>query len=65
MDLLIPITRINNNMGMSFGLDKCDQKVTRRGKLVRTEGIVLPEGKLGDVEDIYKYLGILQANENH
>ncbi len=26
---------------------------------------MLPEGNLGDAEDINKYLGIPQANENH
>lgn len=29
--------------------------------MVRTEGMCLPEGKVGDIQD-YKYLGIPQAN---
>lgn len=34
-------------MGMPFELEKCDRKVTKRGKVVR-----------GDTEDSYEYLGI-------
>lgn len=33
-------------------------------KVVKTEGITLPEGNIADVVDSYKYLGILQANGN-
>ncbi|KAL3988692.1 Arf-GAP with Rho-GAP domain, ANK repeat and PH domain-containing protein 1 [Sarotherodon galilaeus] len=33
----------------------------KRGKVIRTEGIELPEGNIADVEDSYKYLGIPQV----
>ncbi|XP_051920732.1 uncharacterized protein LOC127600296 isoform X1 [Hippocampus zosterae] len=49
---------------MSFGLEKCSRMVTNRGKVVRTEGVSLPEGTIADIEDSYKYLGIPQANGN-
>ncbi|XP_051929435.1 uncharacterized protein LOC127605701 [Hippocampus zosterae] len=49
---------------MSFGLEKCSRMVTKRGKVVRTEGVSLPEGTIADIEDSYKYLGIPQANGN-
>lgn len=39
--------------------------VMKTGKVVRTEGIELPEGNVPDAEDSYKYLGIPQANGRH
>lgn len=33
--------------------------VTKKGEMVRTNGITLPEDKTADVEDSYKYLGTL------
>uniref|UniRef100_A0A669EZW7 Reverse transcriptase domain-containing protein n=1 Tax=Oreochromis niloticus TaxID=8128 RepID=A0A669EZW7_ORENI len=66
IDSLIHTTRLySNDIGMSFGLEKCSRMVTKRGKVVRTEGIELPEGNIADIEDSYKYLGIPQANGNH
>ena len=38
--------------------------VSKRGKVIRTEGVELPEGSIADVQDSYKYLGIPQANGN-
>ncbi len=66
IDSLIHITRIyGNDIGMSCGLERCGQMVSKRGKMVRTEGAELPDGSTGDVQDSYKYLGIPQANGNH
>ncbi|XP_076610522.1 uncharacterized protein LOC143335176 [Chaetodon auriga] len=48
-----------------FGLDKCGRMVCRRGKIITTEGVELPEGNIADVQDSYKYLGIPQTNGNH
>ncbi len=64
IDSLIHITRIYSN-NMSFGPEKCGQMVSKRGKMIRTEGVELPEGSTADVQDSYKYLGIPQANGNH
>lgn len=55
----------SNNVGMPFILEKCSQMVMKTGKVVRTEGIELPEGNVPDAEDSYKYLGIPQANGRH
>ena len=41
----------SDDKGMSFGLDKCGQMVSKRGKMIRTEGIDLPEGNIGDIQD--------------
>ena len=49
---------------MAFGLDKCAVLVMKRGKMVRTEGIELPDGKhMREVNlDGYKYLAVLQLD---
>ena len=51
----------SDDVGMLFGLDKCAVFVLKRGKMVRTEGIELPEGKrTREVNlDGYKCLGVL------
>lgn len=62
---LIHLTRIcSNDIRMSFGLEKCDWMVTKRGKMLRIKGTELPEDHIADIQDSYKYLGILQANGN-
>lgn len=40
------------------------QNVTKKGIVVKTEGIVLPGGNIADIKDSYKYL-IPQANGSH
>ena len=54
----------SDDVGMVFGLDKCAVLVLKRGKMVRTEGIELPDGKrMREVNlDGYKYLGVLQLD---
>ncbi|TWW74442.1 Rho GTPase-activating protein 26 GTPase regulator associated with focal adhesion kinase [Takifugu flavidus] len=65
IDSLIHLTRIySKDIGMSFGLDKCGRMISRRGKVIATDGVELPEGNITDVQDSYKYLGIPQANGN-
>ncbi|TWW61002.1 hypothetical protein D4764_05G0010920 [Takifugu flavidus] len=39
--------------------------VSRRGKVIATDGVDLPEGNITDMQDSYKYLGIPQASGNH
>lgn len=36
-----------------------------REKVIRTEGVELREGRIVIIQDMYKYLGILQANQSH
>ena len=65
LDLLIQTVLIfSDNFGMVFGLDKCAMLVLKRGKIVRTEGIELPDGKqMREVNlDRCKYLGVLQLD---
>ena len=56
----------SDDVGMAFGLDKCVVLVLKRGKVVRTEGIELPDEKrMREVNlDGYKYLGKLQLDSN-
>ena len=39
-------------------LDRYCQIISKRGKIITSEGVELPQGKIVDVPD-YKYLGIL------
>lgn len=51
-DSLIHVTRIySNDIRMSLGLEKHSLRVTKRGKQVRTEEIILPEGNIADNEN--------------
>ena len=54
----------SDDVGMVFGLDKCAALVLKMGKMFRTEGIELPDGKR--MREItlyrYKYLGVLQLD---
>ena len=51
---------------MEFGIEKCAMLVMEKGKIVKSVGIELPEGKviksLQEGEN-YKYLGILEADK--
>ena len=50
---------------MEFGLKKCGLVVMKRSKVVKYDGVDLPDGRrMKSVEeDGYKYLGILEYNE--
>lgn len=48
-----------------FCISLCSRKVTKRGKVVRNEGIALPEVSAADIVDRYKYLRIPQENGKH
>ena len=51
---------------MEFGIEKCAMLVMEKGKIVKSVGIELPDGKvikfLQEGES-YKYLGILEAEK--
>lgn len=49
---------------MSIRLDKCGLMVAKRGNVIWTEGVELPEGRIVEIQDSYKYLGVPQANRN-
>ena len=48
---------------MEFGLPKCGVLIMKRGKVVKSEGISMLDGKMKNIkEGGYKYLGILEAD---
>ena len=63
---LIPITGIyRTDINMSFKLDKCNQRLSKRCNIISTEGVELPERNIGNVQNSYKYHGIPKANGNY
>ena len=67
MDSLVQTVRIfSEDIGMEFGIEKYATLVMEKGKIVKSVGIELPDGKviksLQEGES-YKYLGILEADK--
>ena len=67
MDSLLQTVRVFiEDIGMEFGIEKCGMLVMEKGKIVKSVGIELPDGKviksLQEGES-YKYLGILEADK--
>ena len=65
LDSLVQTVRVfSEDIGMQFGMKKCAILVMEKGKIVKSVGIKLPNGKviksLHEGES-YKYLGILEA----
>ena len=67
LDSLIQTVRIfNDNIGMQFGIDKCAMLVMKKGKIVKSDGIQLPNNKVIkslEERESYQYLGVLEADE--
>ena len=63
----IPVFRIfSEDIGMQFGIDKCAMLVMKKEKLVKSDGIQLPNYKIIkslEEGDSYKYLGVLEADK--
>ena len=65
LDSLVQAIRVfSEDIGMQFGKEKCAMLVIEKGKIVKSVGIELPDGK--DIKSLkegesYKYLGILEA----
>ena len=67
LDSLIQTVRMfSEDIGMQFGIDKCAMLVMKKGKIVKSDGIQLPNDKviksLQEGES-YKYLGVPEADE--
>ena len=67
MDSLVQTVRVfSEDIEMEFGTEKCAMLVIEKGKIVKSVGIELPDGKviksLQEGES-YKYLGILEADK--
>ena len=55
----------SDDIRMEFGLKKCAVVVMKRDKVVKNDGVDLPDGsRMKSIdEDGYKYLGILEYDE--
>ena len=52
----------SEDVGMKFGIEKCATLVMEEGKIVKSVGVELPDGKIIkslQEGESYKYLGIL------
>ena len=67
LDSLVRTVRVfSEDIGMEFGIEKCAMLVMEKGKIVKSVGIELPDGKvikLLQEGKSYKYLGILEADK--
>ena len=60
--LVSTVEVFSQDIGMEFGIKKCDVIIMNREKVKSTDGIELPSGeKIRELEEYgYKYLGILE-----
>ena len=67
LDSLVQRVRVfREDIGMEFGIEKCAMLVVEKGKIVKSVGIELPDGKVIkslQKGETYKYLGILEADK--
>ena len=65
--LVHTVRLFSSDTGMDFGVEKCTVMVMKRGKLDKSEGIRLPDGRIirsiGDDVEGCKYLGVLEADD--
>ena len=56
---------VSTDIGMELGYRKCGLLIVKRGKIVRNQGIELPNGQtMKEVEqEGYKYLGIVELDK--
>ena len=65
IDSLVNTVRIfSEDIKMEFGLSKCDVLNRKKGKVVESDGLCMPDGTImrNIEEGGYKYLGILEAD---
>ena len=67
MSPLVQTVRVfSEDIGIEFGIEKCAMLVMEKGKIVKSVGIELPDGKV--IKSLqegerYMYLGILEADK--
>ena len=67
MDSLVQTVRVfSKDIEMELGIEKCAMLVMEKGKIAKSAGIELPDGKV--IKSLqeggsYKYLGILEADK--
>ena len=63
--LLQTVKKFSDDIGMSFGLDKCAEATFKRGKLTGTTSAQLDQNtviKDLEQEGVYKYLDFVESN---
>ena len=55
----------STDIGMEFGIKKCAILTMKRGKIVKSEGIKLPDGEVMKQvgQEGYTYLGIIELDK--
>ena len=63
--LISTVQILSNDIGMEFGIKKCGVLVLKRGTVVSSEGVEIPnDERIKEVEkDGYRYQGILEYNK--
>ena len=62
--LVQTICVFSEDIGMEFGIEKCAPLVMEKGKIVKSVGIELPDGKvIKSLQEGESYLGILEADK--
>ena len=65
IDLLVQtVHTFSTDIGLEFRIKNCGFLVLKHGKIVKMEGVVLPDGQvMREIEDRgYRYLGILKTD---
>ncbi|XP_067940317.1 uncharacterized protein [Watersipora subatra] len=66
IDSLIHLTQVySKDIGMTFGIEKCGKLILKKDHSMLTGCLRMPNGTTKDIEEGYKYLGILQSNISH
>ena len=66
LDSVQTVLVFSEDIGMEFGIEKCAMLVMEKGKIMKSVGIELPDGKgikLLQEGESYKYLGILEVDK--
>ena len=67
LDSLVQTIRVfSEDVGMEFGIEKCAMLVMKKGKIMKSVGMELSDGKVIkslQKGESYKYLGILEAEK--
>ena len=63
--LVETVHMVSKDIGMECGIEKCGILLLKRGKVVSSEGVSLPDGQvMKEIDDTgYKYLGILEYDK--
>ena len=63
--LVSTVQILSNDIRMEFGIQKCGVLLLKRGKVVSSKGVEMPDGEIIKevVKNEYQYLGILEYNK--